>query len=111
MGLQEAYFVQKICQFIQVPVLPQPVSVRRSDLRINATHVLRAAGRDRKQIDKIRKEHSTAFDIVLNSINSNHQGTYVDFTIGIRLCQQYGLAELEERLLGLQCSRDFFVSS
>ncbi len=102
MGLQEAYFVQKICQFIQVPVLPQPVSVRRSDLRINATHVLRAAGRDRKQIDKIRKEHSTAFDIVLNSINSNHQGTYVDFSIGIRLCQQYGLAELEERLLGLQ---------
>ena len=49
---------------------------------------------------KIRKEYNTAFDIV--SASKYHQGTYVDFWVGLELCQKYGMAELEERLIGLQ---------
>ena len=49
---------------------------------------------------KIRKEYSTAFDIV--SASKYHQGTYVDFLVGLELCQKYGMAELKERLIGLQ---------
>lgn len=76
------------------------MSVRRSDLRINATHILRAAGRNRSEMGKIRKEYSTAFDIV--SASKYHQGTYVDFWVGLELCQKYGLVELEEGLIDLQ---------
>lgn len=48
----------------------------------------------------IRKEYSRAFDIV--SASKYHQGTYVDFWVGLELCQKYGMAELEERLIALQ---------
>ena len=53
---------------------------------------------------KIRREYSTAFDIV--SASKYHQGTYVDFWVGRELCQKYGMAELEERLIGLQSASE-----
>ena len=49
---------------------------------------------------KIRKEYNMAFDIV--SASKYHPGNYVDFWVGLELCQKYGMAELEERLIGLQ---------
>lgn len=31
-----------------------------------------------------------------------HQGTYVNFEVGIELCREYGLSQLEKRLYSLK---------
>ena len=71
--------------------------VRRSDFRINATHIVKLAGRSRRTVGDLRKWlGSEKYTIVRGS--KKHQGTYVDFDIGIEQCREYGLPELEKRL-------------
>ena len=38
--------------------------------------------------------------------NRKRQGTYVDFDVGIKLCRNYGLPELEKRLYSLKCTSE-----
>ncbi len=74
--------------------------VRKSDLRVNATQILRAAGQNVGCIRKIRTDNDTAFDTVRG--NPQHQGTYVDLRVGVELCEKYGLIALTGRLRHLQ---------
>jgi len=74
--------------------------VRKSDLRVNATQILRAAGQNVDHIRKIRTDNDAAFDTVRG--NRQHQGTYVDLRVGVELCEKYDLVALTERLRHLQ---------
>lgn len=71
--------------------------IRRSDFRINATHVLKVAGQRRQEMSNIKKEcQGAVFEVVRDC--AKYQGTYVDFQVGLKICQKYSLAELKERL-------------
>ena len=76
--------------------LPQPVTVRRSDLRIRANDICRASGQPNSEVKNIRREFQGSSDVVLGDYN--HRGTYVDFWVGVELCRRYGLSKLEEEL-------------
>ncbi len=43
-----------------------------------------------------------AYDILRG--DKRYAGTYVDFQVGVNLCQEYGLIELMERLYALKAS-------
>ena len=75
--------------------------VRRSDFRINGSNIVSLAGRGRTQTKIIRGNLPVDASECLPG-GPKHQGTYVDFEIGIGLCRKYGLAELEERLYSLK---------
>ena len=75
--------------------------VRRSDFRINASHIARLAGRSRMDVARLRKGlDSESYEILRGS--TKHQGTYVTFDIGLELCREYGLPELVKRLCSLK---------
>ena len=84
------------------------VVVRKSDLRINCTQILHVAGLDRRKAVDIRQTTSgDAFDTVSGrNIARRHQGTYVDFQIGIDLCRRHGLVELEKELQVLKSNSE-----
>lgn len=76
----------------------ESVRIRRSDLRVNGTHILKVAGQVRQEMTKIRKKlRSDEFDIVVGG-DVKIQGTYVDLNVGIDLCRRFNLADLEDRL-------------
>lgn len=89
--------IEKPSEFFAINVLPHPILVRKSDFRINATHIFRAAGR----LGHVRRKPEWASDIVQGGY-AKHQGTYVDFEVGLELCQKYDLAILEKELRTLQ---------
>ena len=75
--------------------------VRRSDFRINATHIAKLTGRSRRTVGDLRKRlDSEKYTILWGS--KKHSGTYVDLDIAIEQCQEYGLPELERRLHSLR---------
>jgi hypothetical protein len=78
--------------YLQVEFGTKSVMVRKADLRINAVHILHAAGRDRAELKSIRKAN-VPFDIVKG--HATYQGTYVDSGFGLQLCRKYNLTELE----------------
>ena len=91
----------ELSEFIEITDVPVPVIVRRSDFRINATHISKLSGRSRRTVRDLRKWlGSEKYTIVRGS--KKHQGTYVDFDIGIEQCREYGLPELEKRLHSLR---------
>ena len=91
----------ELSEFIEITDFPVPVMVRRSDFRINATHIAKLTGRSRRTVGDLRKWlGSEKYTIVRGS--KKHQGTYVDFDIGIEQCREYGLPELEKRLHSLR---------
>ena len=72
-----------------------------SDFRINATHIAKLADHWRTALANFRNRVSSEdYDILLG--NRKRQGTYLDFDVGIRLCRDYGLPELEKRLYSLK---------
>ncbi len=76
----------------------ESVRIRRWDLRVNGTHILNVAGQVRQEMVKTKKKlRSDQFDIVVCG-DVKIQGTYVDLNVGIDLCRQYNLTELEDRL-------------
>ena len=72
-----------------------------SDFRINASHIAKLANRSREALAKFRKKLSSKNYEILQG-NRKRQGTYMDFDVGIRLCRNYGLPELEKRLYSLK---------
>ncbi|KAK5017676.1 transcriptional regulator swi6 [Cryomyces antarcticus] len=71
------------------------VVIRKLDLRINGTHILKAAGQDRNAMVNLR-ESGIPFDIVRG--HPKCQGTYVNFSQGLELCDKYGLDVLKRLL-------------
>ena len=99
--VQEPAKEPELSEFIEITDFPVPVMVRRSDFRINATHIAKLTGRSRRTVGDLRKWlGSEKYTIVRGS--KKHQGTYVDFDIGIEQCREYGLPELEKRLHSLR---------
>ena len=72
-----------------------------SDFRVNASHVAKLASRSRETLANFRKKLSSE-DYEILPGNRKRQGMYVDFDVGIRLCRNYGLPELEKRLYSLK---------
>ena len=91
----------ELSEFIEITDFPSPIMVRMSDFRINASHIAKLAGRSREALAKFRKKLSSKDYEILQG-NRKRQGTYVDFDVGIRLCRDYGLPELEKRLYSLK---------
>ncbi|KAL8650293.1 MAG: hypothetical protein Q9210_003912 [Variospora velana] len=91
----------KPIQFIEITGLSNPVMVRMTDLKINATNIITLYGRGREEIRSLKKgwDHR-AYEIVRNG--RKYQGTYVNLEIGIDLCRRYKLPELEKRLKELK---------
>lgn len=101
--LSEPVKEPELSAFIEITDFPSPVMVRISDFRINASHIAKLTGRSRTTLANFRDRLSPkAYDILQGS--SKRQGMYVDFDIGIELCREYGLAELEKRLCSLEPS-------
>ena len=92
----------ELSEFIEITDFPSPVMVRRSDFRINASHIVKLAGRARHTVKGLRKRSGSKKYKILQGGRNKHQGTYVDFDIGIEQCREYGLPELEKRLHSLR---------
>ena len=90
------YFVQQLSRFFIVNVPPHSVMVRRSDFRIRVIDIVRASDRSPYQVTKIMREFRGSSDLVHDH---NHSGNYVDFWVGLELCQRYDLNELGKELL------------
>lgn len=89
------YFLET--RFLEVKARKATVFIRRRDLRINATHLLREANCDKRDIAKVRKREGIQYDIVQGGAAAS-QGTYVDAPTGLRLCREYQLNSLESIL-------------
>ncbi len=98
---QEPVKEPELSEFIEITGFPSPVMVRRSDFRINASHIAKLTGGSRHTVRDLRKWlGSEKYKILRGS--KKHQGTYVDFDVGIEQCREYGLPELEKRLYSLK---------
>ena len=80
---------------------PHRVSVRSRDLWVNASHILMAAGVNRRGRlkESIENEVDGRVERVLG-IPRAHHGLYVSLNDGLVLCERYGLSELMENLKG-----------
>ena len=91
----------ELSEFIGITGFSSPVVVRMSDFRINASHIVKLTGRSRMTVAGLRNNLSPeAYKILRGS--KKHQGTYVDFDVGIELCRKYRLPQLEKRLYNLK---------
>lgn len=101
-------------RFFEITDLTSPVMVRMSDFRINASHIVKLSGRPTSASGGLKKRwDSKAYEIVRGNVKfygAKCQGTYVDFDIGIELCQIYGLSELRKRLYSLRSTSEGLVS-
>ena len=82
--------------FLHVLAGTNPVMIRKSDFSVNATQILKAAGKPRRDLQKIRKGGIIPFNVIPG--HHTIQGTYVEFTYGLKLCQEHGLYELRRLL-------------
>jgi len=102
---QEPVKEPELSEFTEITDFPNPVMVRMSDFRINATHIVKLAGRSRFTLMSLRNRlNSGNYDILRGT--RKRDGTYVGFDIGIELCRKYGLVELEKRLYNLKPSSE-----
>ena len=86
--------------FIEIIYDSRPLVIRKSDWRINCTHITnQIAGRSIKP-KLIPDLPDNAYDFVQGS--SEYQGTYIDFNDGIELCNKYGLHPLAIQLIELK---------
>ncbi len=100
---QEPVKEPELSEFTEIMDFPNPVMVRMSDFRINATHIVKLAGRSRGTLRSLKnKSNAGDYDILRGT--RKREGTYVGFDIGIELCRKYGLVELEKRLYNLKPS-------
>ncbi len=100
-SVQESEKESELSEFIEITDFPVSVMVRRSDFRINATHIVKLAGRSRNTLRDLRNCLSSEKYTILRG-SKKHQSTYVDFDIGIEQCREYELSELEKRLHSLR---------
>ncbi len=106
---QEPVKESDLSEFIEITDFPSSVIVRRSDFRINASHIAKLAGRSRYALAEFRKTLS-ANDFEITRGNCKRHGTYVDFDVGLRLCREYELPDLEKRLSSLKRTSEGPVS-
>lgn len=107
---QEPAIEQKLSEFIEITEFSQCVMVRRSDFRINASHIVKLAGYTKTERAKvIQTLPQETYDRVQGS--AKHQGTYVDFSIAIDLCQRCKLAALEKRLYQYRSASEVLAST
>lgn len=91
----------KLSGFIEITDFSNPVLVRMSDFKINVSHIVKLTGHSRTTLANFRKTlNPEAYEILRGS--KKHQGTYVNFDVGIELCRKYGLSQLEKRLHSLR---------
>ena len=65
---------------------------------INASHIVKAAGRGNCELVRFKTRNSeVSFDVVRNG-EQKYQGRYVDFETGCRLGKIYGLLEPQKQL-------------
>ncbi len=99
--LSEPVKEPELSEFIEITDFASPVVVRMSDFRINASHIVNLAGSSKKTLGSLRNRlGSEAYEILRG--NRKRQGTYVNFDVGIGLCRDHGLPELEKRLYSLK---------
>ena len=75
----------ELSEFIKITDFSSPVMVQMSDFRINATHIVKLIGRSKHVVMALRNGLSSETYKILRG-SKWHQGTYVDFDIGIELC-------------------------
>ncbi|KAL9124034.1 MAG: hypothetical protein Q9217_006594 [Psora testacea] len=92
----------ELSEFIKITELASPVIVRRSNLRINATHIFKLTGHSKDRLRRLRDSIDSKTYDILSATRREFAGTYVSFSIGIELCREYGLPELEKRLYSLK---------
>ena len=90
----------KLSEFIEITDFSSPIIVRMPDFRINASHIFKLTGYSRTTLANFRKMLNPEVYETLRG-SKKHQGTYVDFDVGIELCRKYGLSQLEKRLHSL----------
>ena len=75
------------------------VAMRKSDLKINLTQVLKAARKPRQEVQKFKREN---FTIEVVRGGSKIQGSYIDFSLAVNICQLYRLSLTTETLIKLK---------
>ena len=91
----------ELSELIEITGFPSPVMVRRSDFRVNASHIAKLIDYPRTAVANLRDGLNTEVYEILRG-NRKRQGTYVNFDVGIGLCRDHGLPELEKRLYSLK---------
>lgn len=86
--------------FIRVINRSRPVMVRKSDWRINCTHIANQVSNKHAAARLKRTLPSDWYDIVRGA--SKYQGTYVNFDVGVDWCRELGLNDLADQLLRLR---------
>jgi len=91
--LSEPVREPELSEFVEITGFSSPVLVRTSDFEINASHLARLTGHSRMTVASLRNRLiPEAYEILRG--NKKHQGTYVNFDVGIGLCREYGAATL-----------------
>jgi hypothetical protein len=79
--------------FLEVKAGKTTVLIREKDLWINATHLVKAGGfNPTHKIPEIRARGNVSIQAGFGA------GTYVKPSVGLQLCQEYGLSELQSNL-------------
>src|ERR1700722_11502180 len=92
------YLVHYDASYLLIPNGTDFIAMRKAGFWINASHIVKAAGRGNYELVRFKTRNSEiSFDVVRNG-EQKYQGTYVDFETGCRLCNMYGLSELQKQL-------------
>ena len=82
--------------YIMIRFQNASVTVRKVDLRVNATHILKVAGQNVKIEAQRLRRTKIPYDTVCGHFH--YQGTYIDIRDALNLCESYGLNALDFKL-------------
>ncbi|KAL8644458.1 MAG: hypothetical protein Q9210_007248 [Variospora velana] len=91
--------LNKFHGYFPVTFLTNFIMIRERDFWVNGTHIVKAAGKTRRDIEKLKKD--LHMDRVQGGL-ARYQGSYFDFKDAIQICQKYrleGLAKLLRQTL------------
>ncbi|KAL9041404.1 MAG: hypothetical protein Q9180_001302 [Flavoplaca navasiana] len=80
--------LNKFHGYFSVTFLTNIIMIRERDFWVNGTHIVKAAGKTRREIEKLKKD--LHIDRVQGGL-ARYQGSYVDFKDAIRISDRYGL--------------------
>ena len=86
--------------FIELMYNTRRLAIRRSDWRINCTHIANQMAGPSMMPKLLRGLPANAREVL--RLPSKHLGTYVDFDYGIELCKTYQLIPLADQLVELR---------
>lgn len=90
----------RVSPFIKIINQSSPVMIRKSDWRINITHVAKQVASRHLTVNLRQSLPTDVYDVM--RAGSAYQGTYVDFYVGIEWCRELGLNDLIDKLLQLK---------